>query len=94
MSQNSFLKKHNLEGTATNKDGEAVYLGQPKTVQPTKYGYRLAWDVAPQETYTHRPLDEIILHAGETLFSVVQIPGIQFDTQKNTALRVFVNKEP
>jgi hypothetical protein len=73
----SFLRTNDLEGTATNKYGEAVYLGKANTVKHTKYAYNIIWDI-PEVTSTSS-LDKIILHNGSKVFGVINMPFFRLD---------------
>ena len=73
----SFLKNNDLEGTATNKYGEVVYLGRANTVKHTKYVYNISWDI-PEVTSTSS-LDRVILHNGAKVFGVLNMPPFRLD---------------
>jgi hypothetical protein len=68
----SFLKSNDLEGTATNKYGETVYLGKAHTLKHTKYAYNILWDAPKTEQVS--PFDRIILHSKDRIFGVLDMP--------------------
>jgi len=73
-----FLKTNDLEGTATNKYGETVYLGKANTVKHTKYAYNIHWDV-PENSDHSSPFDRVILHNGSKIFGVLNMPAFRLD---------------
>jgi hypothetical protein len=68
----TFLKNNDLEGTATNKYGEFVYLGKARALKHVKNGYNINWDVPQSDQIS--PFDRVILHNGEKIFGVLNMP--------------------
>ena len=76
----TFLQKHDLEGTVLNSQGEAVYLGKAVDLRRTKNAYNIRWDV-PEEASTHMsPFDRVILHDGKNIFGVLNMPPFRLDS--------------
>jgi len=87
LSMDKFLLHHNLEGTATNGGGEAVYLGRAATVKHLKYGFDIRWNIPENKGHTSA-LDKVILHDKEKIFGVLNMPAFRIDQATKFQVRV------
>jgi hypothetical protein len=83
----SFLNNHDLEGTALNSFGEAIYLGKASELKRTKFAYSIRWNV-PEKKEHISPFDKMILHDGKDIFGVLNMPPFRLD--KYTKVQVTV----
>jgi hypothetical protein len=83
----NLLTRYNLEAFATNKQGDAVNLGEPATVKQYKSGEKVTWKVDGDATHVSN-LDTVVFYDGNKIIG--SMPVTPFRAENVTEVTLYV----